>query len=98
MTRPTDRQTTWVLRRLGTDHRGRVGFIINPDADPAELVAALREAADELRARRTTDGEGDEEDEEPAPRRSERSSPRTPPRRSSAPGRRRRSIPAHRPP
>ncbi len=74
MTEPTDRQTTWVLRRLGTDSRGRVGFIINPDADPAELVAALREAVDELRAHRTTDGEGAEEDEEPAAsRRSERS-------------------------
>lgn len=52
MNEPTNEPTPWVLRLLGTDSRGRVGFIINPDASPAEIVAALHEAFDELKANR----------------------------------------------
>ena len=43
---------TWVLRPLGVDPRGRVGFIVNPDASPEELAAALRQVVDEMEARR----------------------------------------------
>ncbi len=57
MAQPTDdTDTTWVLRRLGTDGRGRIGFIINPDADPEAIVAALHAVVDEL----GVDGKGED--------------------------------------
>ena len=45
MTEPTNEPAadeTWVLYRLGTDSQGRIRFIINPEADPKDMVAALR--------------------------------------------------------
>ncbi len=54
MTEPTNEPTdeTSVLRPLGTDPRGRVGFIVDPEADPEDLAAALRAIVEERAALR----------------------------------------------